>query len=125
MPVSSSSTNRTPSGGPFTRSRTSRATLANVRGGKFSELPTPPAPPADPERDRAEDDRRDGLADDPPPMRRPGSDPEREGVPTTAALALVDRRRDPLPPGVVEVRDLATLPVVPAAVADVDVEDDD
>jgi len=67
------------------------------------------------------------LADDPPPMRRPGSDPEREGVPTTAALALVDRRRDPLPQGVVEVRDLATLPVVPAAaaVADVDVEDDD
>ena len=40
MPVSPSSTNRTPSGGEFTKSRTSRATRANVRGGKFSdELP--------------------------------------------------------------------------------------
>ena len=41
MPVSLSNTNLTPSGGHLTKSRTSRATLANVLGGKFSELLLP------------------------------------------------------------------------------------
>lgn len=68
MPVSSSSTSRTPSGGLFTRSRISLATRANVRGGKFSLLELPAQATAlDPgpliERD---DDRREGLADDDP-----------------------------------------------------------
>ena len=42
IPVSPSSTNLTPSGGLLTTSRTSLATRANVRGGKFSELPLLP-----------------------------------------------------------------------------------
>jgi len=71
MPVSSSKTNRTPSGALLTKSLTSLATLANVLGGKFSELPVlecviPPLPldvndevvllPLEMERD---DDRRE------------------------------------------------------------------
>jgi hypothetical protein len=42
IPVSPSSTNLTPSGGLLTKSRTSLATRAKVRGGKFSELPLLP-----------------------------------------------------------------------------------
>ena len=64
MPVSSSNTSRTPSGGHLTRSLTSLATRASVLGGKFSELPAPRPPPMDPpepETDRAEDERRDGF----------------------------------------------------------------
>jgi hypothetical protein len=37
IPVSPSNNNRTPSGGELTKSRTSRATRANVLGGKFSD----------------------------------------------------------------------------------------
>ena len=38
IPVSSSNTKRTPSGGLLTKSLTSRATRASVLGGRFSEL---------------------------------------------------------------------------------------
>lgn len=57
MPVSLSNTNRTPSGGHLTKSRTSRATLANVLGGKFSELLLPILLP--PEMEVAADDEDD------------------------------------------------------------------
>jgi hypothetical protein len=65
IPLSSSTTNRTPSGGLFTKSLTSLATRANVLGGKFSPHPptlTPIIIPAEVEdRDRVEeeDEKRD------------------------------------------------------------------
>lgn len=82
IPVSLSNTNRTPSGGLLTKSRTSRATRANVRGGKFSELLLPllefppvvivlllpdnsdvPVPEED--KERVEESSRDGLLSPP------------------------------------------------------------
>jgi hypothetical protein len=60
IPLSSSTTNRTPSGGLFTKSLTSLATRANVLGGKFSPHPptlTPIIIPAEVEdRDRVEEE---------------------------------------------------------------------
>mmetsp|Transcript_5790 Transcript_5790/g.10451 ORF Transcript_5790/g.10451 Transcript_5790/m.10451 type:complete len:125 (-) Transcript_5790:191-565(-) len=124
MPVSSSNTNRTPSGGLLTKSRTSRATRANVRGGKFSELPVllleAPVvdPDADPERDR--DDERsdegfDSIDDDDPRLEEPRLMPrERE---EEAALPLDEKREGAAP--VVD-KEVATLPVAAA-----DDDDDD
>lgn len=72
----------------MTKSRTSRATLANVLGGKFSELPVPPAAAATDEEvlppvsDRV-DDSKDGLAE-------PGSDEE------ALPLESDDEKSDPL-----------------------------
>eukprot|EP00804_Cyclotella_cryptica_P007882 CCRYP_001450-RB/>CCRYP_001450-RB protein AED:0.47 eAED:0.89 QI:0/0/0.33/1/0/0/3/37/115 len=68
MPVSTSKTNLTPSGGLFTKSLTSLATRANVLGGKFSEFPVMLATYPDEEADegRREADRegrKDGLDD--------------------------------------------------------------
>jgi hypothetical protein len=44
IPVAGSTTSRTFSGGFLWRSRTSRATRASVRGGRFSEVPLLPLP---------------------------------------------------------------------------------
>ena len=83
MPVSSSSTSRTPSGGLLTRSRTSRATLASVRGGRFSVVCCRHLPaPADDDRPAAA--RSDGLA----PERRDGADPDRRDGAAADVLLL-------------------------------------
>lgn len=78
----------------MTRSRTSRATLASVRGGRFSELPAPEFParapePEDPERDRADDARREGFA-----VMRSDSDPEREEDVVAAPMLPAEDPRD-------------------------------
>lgn len=76
----------------MTKSLTSLATLAKVRGGKFSELPVPELPIAeptpDPERERV-DDRRDGLAD--PESELESEDEREEEVPMLPLRLLLKR----------------------------------
>lgn len=122
IPVSPSNTSRTPSGGPFTKSLTSRATLASVLGGKFSELPVDeepatPTPDVDPERDRV-DDNKEGFDD---PDIRDEDTSEDDVAPPRLLEPRPEEYREPLP----VVEDIATDDDEPPPAAADDDDDDE